>query len=114
MVSSRKNSESRKLKRAPATTPEARENELIALAMDQLELQLREGTASTPVLMHFAKLAMPERQLEMRKKETEIVLNEKKAEQIESAARMEELYAQAEISMKSYQGLDVDDEEFEM
>jgi hypothetical protein len=39
-----------KRRRAPATTPEARENQLISLAVDLAERQLLEGTASSQVL----------------------------------------------------------------
>ncbi len=40
----------------PATTPEARENQLIALAVDLAEKQLMEGTASSQVITHYLKL----------------------------------------------------------
>lgn len=40
----------------PATTPEARENQLIALAVDLAEKQMREGTASAQVITHYLKL----------------------------------------------------------
>ena len=36
----------------PALTPEARENQLISLAVDLAERQLREGTASSQVITH--------------------------------------------------------------
>lgn len=36
----------------PALTPEARENQLISLASDLAEKQLREGTASSQVITH--------------------------------------------------------------
>jgi hypothetical protein len=42
-------------KRPPAATPEARENQLAALAYDLAEKQLREGTASSQVVTHFLK-----------------------------------------------------------
>ena len=40
-----------------ATSPEARENQLIALAVDLAEQQLRDGTASSQVISHFLKMA---------------------------------------------------------
>ena len=40
----------------PAFTPEARENQLIALAVDRAEKQLRDGTASSQVITHYLKL----------------------------------------------------------
>ena len=36
----------------PALTPEARENQMIALAVDLAEKQLLEGTASSQVITH--------------------------------------------------------------
>lgn len=41
----------------PALTREGRENQLIDLAIDQAEKELREGTASSQVLVHYLKLA---------------------------------------------------------
>ena len=40
----------------PATTPEGRENEMVSLAIDLAEKQIREGTASSQVITHFLKL----------------------------------------------------------
>jgi hypothetical protein len=37
----------------PALTPEARENQLVSLAVDLAEKQLREGTASSQVITHY-------------------------------------------------------------
>ena len=42
-----------------ALTPEARENQLIARAIDLAEKQLMEGTASSQVITHFLKLGPP-------------------------------------------------------
>ena len=39
----------------PALTPEARENQLISLAIDLAEQQLRDGTASSQVITHYLK-----------------------------------------------------------
>ena len=40
-------------KRRAALTPEAREQQLISLAVDLAEKQLIEGTASSQVISHF-------------------------------------------------------------
>ena len=47
-----------------ATSPEARENQLISLAVDLAEQQLRDGTASSQVISHFLKLASTKEKLE--------------------------------------------------
>ena len=48
----------------PALSPEARENQLISLAVDLAEKQLIEGTASAQVITHYLKLATVKEQLE--------------------------------------------------
>ena len=45
----------------PALTPEARENQLVSLAVDLAEKQLREGTASSQVITHYLKLGSTKR-----------------------------------------------------
>ena len=49
-----KQSESSRMMR-PALTPEARENQLVSLAVDLAEKQLREGTASSQVITSLFK-----------------------------------------------------------
>lgn len=96
----------------PAFTREGRENQLIDLAIDQAEKQLREGTASSQVLVHYLKLATTREKMEKEKMEAEINLLRAK----ESAARAEvergELYRKAVEAMRQYQGAD-DPEDFE-
>ena len=53
----------------PALTPEARENQLIYLATDLAEKQLREGTASSQVITHYLKLGSTKEKLEREKLE---------------------------------------------
>ena len=48
----------------PALTPEARENQMIALAVDLAEKQLLEGTASSQVITHYLKLGTTKEKLE--------------------------------------------------
>jgi len=43
--------------RKRATDPKVRENELINLAVDLAEKQLKDGTASSAVITHYIKLA---------------------------------------------------------
>ena len=78
-----------------ATTPEKRENELIALAVDLAEEQLRAGTASSQVITHFLKLATEKEKLEREKLEADIELTRTKKKSVESSDRMEELLANA-------------------
>ena len=51
-------------KRPPARTPEARENQLISLAVDLAEKQLSAGTASSQVITHYLKLGSSKDKIE--------------------------------------------------
>jgi hypothetical protein len=88
----------------PATTPEGRENQLISLATDLAERQLRDGSASAQVLTHFLKLASSREQLEQQRLERENLLLSAKIEQIASGQRIEELYMTALDAMRQYSG----------
>lgn len=94
--------EEKKTRRRPATTPEARENQLIALAYDQAEEQMRNGTASSQVISQFLKLGSSREKLEQERLRKENELLEAKAEAMASAKRVEELYATALEAMRSY------------
>lgn len=97
----------------PAFTPEARENQLIALATNLAEKQLREGTASSQVITHYLKLATTKEKLEKEKLEAENKLLKAKTESLESSKRIEELYAQAIKAMRTYSGSDTEEEDGE-
>lgn len=88
----------------PADTPASRENQMIALATDLAEKQLREGTASSQVIVHYLKLGSTKEQLELEKIKKENRLLEAKSEALESAARVEELYTAAIKSFGIYHG----------
>lgn len=89
---------------APAKTLEARENQMIALAVDLAEKQLLAGTASSQVISHYLKLATTREQLEKLKLEKETALLQAKADSIQSQQRSEELYKQALDAMRKYSG----------
>ena len=74
----------------PALTPEARENQMIALAVDLAEKQLLEGTASSQVITHYLKLGTTKEKLEREILEKQKALIEAKTENLESAKRIEE------------------------
>ena len=95
----------------PALTPEARENQLIYLATDLAEKQLREGTASSQVITHYLKLGTTKEKLEREKLEEENKLLRAKTENLQSQKNVEEVYLKAIEAMKRYSGNgDVDDE----
>lgn len=88
----------------PALTPEARENQLISLAVDLVEKRLREGTASSQETTHFLKLGSTKNRLEMEKLEEENKLLRAKTESLASMKRIEELYAEAMTAFRGYSG----------
>lgn len=88
----------------PATSPEERENQLISLAADLAEQQLREGTASAQVITHFLKMASTREQLEQERLQRENLLLSAKVDQIASSKRIEELYETALNAMRQYAG----------
>ena len=98
-------------KRPPATTPESRENQMIALAMDVVEERLRNGTASSQETTHFLKLGSIKEKRELALLEQELELKKAKTEAIQSAKRVEELYSKALKAMKSYTGAEEGDDE---
>jgi len=90
--------------RPPARSPEARENQLIAAAMDLAEEQIRNGTATSQVISHFLKLGSTRERLEKDMLEQQVALAKAKTDAMRSAKRVEELYANALNAMRMYQG----------
>lgn len=91
-------------KRRPALTPEAREGQLVSLAVDLAEKQLQEGTASSQVITHYLKLGSMREKLERERLEEENKLLRAKAEAIRSAKRSEELMQEAIAAFRNYSG----------
>ena len=100
--------ESRKIR--PALTPEARENQMIALAVDLVEQRLLDGTASSQETTHFLKLGSMKNRLEMEKLQEENRLLKARTEALQSAKRVEELYSEAIKAMRRYSGQGSDDD----
>lgn len=88
----------------PAMTPKDREDELINLAVNLAEKQLKEGTASTQVIVHYLKLGSTRGMLEQEMLENKTKLVKAQTESIESAKRVEELYKNALDAMQIYSG----------
>ena len=94
----------------PALTPEARENQMIALAVDLVEQRLLDGTASSQETTHFLKLGSMKNRLEMEKLQEENRLLKARTEALQSAKRVEELYSEAIKAMRRYSGQGSDDD----
>lgn len=100
-------------KMRPAFNPESRENQLISLAVDLAEQQLRDGTASSQVITHYLKLGSPKERLEREKLMEENKLLRAKAKALEDSKEIKELYMDALKAMRRYSGHgDSDEEEY--
>ncbi len=88
------------------TSPEAIENEMIALAVREVEYRIRTHTASSQELVHYLRMSSEKERLEREKLEAEVELQKVKAAAIESGKHMEELYNNAINAMKLYSGVE--------
>lgn len=100
----------KKGKRRRASIPENREQQMISLAMDAAEEQLRNGTASSQVITHFLKLGTSLAKLEYENMRLDNDLKEAKIESLRSAERMEEMFGEAISAMVKYRGGDPDED----
>lgn len=91
-------------KMRPGLTPESRENQLISLAVDLAEQQLRDGTASSQVISHFLKLGSTREQLEKERLTEENKLLRAKTKALEDQKELKALYADALKAMREYGG----------
>lgn len=91
-------------KRPPALTPEARENQLISLAVDLAEQQLIEGSATSQVITHYLKLGSTKEKIEKEILQEQKELLKAKTDAMKSAKKVEELYQNALDAMRSYAG----------
>ena len=92
----------------PARTPEAREGQLISLATDLTERQLRDGTASAQVITHYLKLGSTREKLEQERLRKENELLTAKVRQLDEQKQYIELVENALNAMRSYTGQDGD------
>lgn len=85
-------------------SPEAREGQMISLAVDLAEKQLREGTASSQVITHYLKLGTTRERLEKEILERQKDLITAKTESLQSMKRVEELFNEGMAAFKRYSG----------
>jgi hypothetical protein len=94
----------------PAISPEARWNQMTALAMDLVEQRLRDGTASSQETTQFLKHASLKAQAELERIKLENELTVAKTKAIEKDDEMKELCENAIRAMRNYQGVGDRDE----
>lgn len=88
----------------PALTPAAREEQMIAMAYDTAERQLREGTASSQVITHFLKLASSRERIEKEILEKQKDLIEAKTKAYQANELAEKRFEEAMRAFSRYQG----------
>lgn len=98
-------------KQVPARTPEARENQLINLAVEETERRLKNGTASSQLIALLLKNAMLKTQLELEKLRSDIALQKAKEQEIADKAASNSMYEEALAAFKSYKG-DIDEYDY--
>lgn len=98
----------------PGSTPESRENQLVALAIARAEEQLRNGTASSQVITHYLKLGSPAEKLKRELLEKQIELAEAKKNSYQSAQNLELMFREAMKAMSEYKGEETIDEYTEL
>ena len=103
-----------KKKLRPATSPEARENQLIALAYDLAEERLRNGTATSQEVVHFLRLGSIKERKELEYLDKKIELDTAKTEALQSVKKMEDLYENAVKAFTSYRAPLEDDDDSEL
>ena len=95
----------------PGLSPEAREDQLVALATNLAEQQLLDGTASSQVISHFLKIGSTKERIEKEILNEQKDLIKAKTEALKSEKRVEELYSNALNAMRRYSGQEVDPNE---
>lgn len=95
---------------APTRTREARESQLVNMAMDFAESKMRDGTATSQIVTHYLKLGTLREQLELEKLRSDLNVAQAKIKRMESQEDIKELYANALAAMRSYSGLEDEDD----
>lgn len=89
---------------APSLDPDEREKQLINLAMNAAEKQMKDGTASSAVITHFLKMGSQRDKLEREKLIKETALLAAKSDTVVSGQKAEEDTKAAIEAMKHYSG----------
>lgn len=99
-----KESEPKKPRPRRATTPEGREQQLIALAVDVAEDMMRNGNAPAQIVTHYLKMGSTREKIELELKSEEIKVAKARREMMESQKKIESVYEEALAAMRHYAG----------
>lgn len=86
----------------PASEPEAREKQLVSLAVDLAEKQLTDGTASAAVITHYLKIASKRETLEREILEKQKEFLQAKASSLSRGEESDSIAREALEALKSY------------
>jgi hypothetical protein len=109
VVKTRESSGGKKMR--PAITPEMREQQLTALAMDLAEKQLREGTASSQTINHFLNIASTREKIELENLKKKGSVMDAQIKEMESTEDIKELLENAMNAFKGYRTTQSDEED---
>lgn len=98
------------VKRRKAITPEERENQLCALAVNLVEKRLQEGTASSAEILHYLKRASTKERLEEEILREQKKLVQAKTSNLEYEKQREQDYAKVIEAIREYSGYESDEE----
>lgn len=91
-------------RRRPGMSPEARESQLISLAVDLAEQQLMDGTASAQVITHYLKLATTRERIEKEILKRQCELIQAKTDSYKESKHFDQMLEDAMNAMKRYRG----------
>lgn len=95
---------------APAISPEDQEDQMTALAADEAVKRLRNGTASSQLIVECLRRGSVKERLELEKLRQENELLKAKTEAIHATKQNAEIYRNALEAMKSYSVSSVGDD----
>lgn len=101
-----------KKRRRPALSPEAEEDEMIALAVARAKEQLIDGTASSQIIVHYLKMASTEERIKREILEKQKDLIEAKTTNLQNTSRSAEIAQKALDAFRHYSGHGDDDDEY--
>lgn len=99
-------------RRSSAKTPEDREDEMIALATDLAEQQLRDGNAPAPLVNMLVRAGQRKERLERERLSEENKLLRAKVVSLETASQSDEKLDRIYNALRLYRG-EADPEEYE-
>lgn len=103
-MASRERKQVKRRSRSRSSTPEGREQQITARAMELAEEQIENGTASAQVISHFLKAGSQRERLEQERLQSENALLKSRIKQIEDGTQMIALYEDAIQAMRGYSG----------